>query len=394
MKRLSDMDSLKGTDIPRTPYFTKQEFDSRLQKIRDKMSETGIDVLLVNRPENICYLTGYHTFGGAYQCLIVPAEGEMFHILRYLECFLTRVYSIIEPTHIIIWDDTDDPLDITAQQLKTMGLEKSVIGIEGSFISASTANGLFGSDHGAMPDAEWRYADKIVQNARRLKSEAELNYLRKSGQMSVQGVKAGLDAVEAGKTDNHVAAAATAKLILEGSDHMLRSPIVNSGWRSGIPHTTFERTTIAKGETVLIELSGWYHRYVAPISRTAVVGSPDPKIQEMADVVMESLTRAVDLMKPGVTSGEVDEACRGIIEKAGYYENFRKRTGYSFGLTWPEDMSLQKDDPTVLQPGMVFHLPVALRDYGKSMVGLSVAVAITEDGTEVLTEFPDGLFIK
>lgn len=383
------MDFLKEMKFPRELHFSEEEFARRLGGVRERMAKEGLDVLLLHRKESIHYLTGYQTLGGGYQCLLVPQEGEPVHILRFLESFLSNIYSCIKPEQVTIWDDTEDPYLLTAQKLKEMGFSNSNIGLEAEYISASVSQQL--RDH--LSSASWRVADGIVCAAREIKSKAELEYMRKAGELSVAGAKAAFEAARVGATDNEVAAAAAAKMLSEGSEYMPYDPIVTSGWRSGIPHTTFERQVLREGDTILVEHTGCYRRYHAPIMRTAVLGQPSTKVKEMADVVLEALGRATRVMKLGITSGEVDDACRSYIEETGYYFNFRKRTGYSVGLSWPDSLSLKKDDPTVLQPGMVFHLPVALRDYGKSVVGFSVTAAVTDEGIDVLTEYPKGLVV-
>ena len=93
------------------------------------------------------------------------------------------------------------------------------------------------------------------------------------------------------------------------------------------------------------------------------------------------------------SSGEVDLASRSIIERAGLWDNYRKRTGYSVGIgfsSWVEGAiaSLKEDDPTVLAPGMCFHIPIALQLYGEAGVGFSETVTVTETGVEVLGKHP------
>lgn len=56
-----------------------------------------------------------------------------------------------------------------------------------------------------------------------------------------------------------------------------------------------------------------------------------------SDGGIAALDAAIDVIRCDVTSGEVDQACRGVIEKAGLYEKFRKRTGYSIGLAYAPD---------------------------------------------------------
>jgi Xaa-Pro dipeptidase len=86
------------------------------------------------------------------------------------------------------------------------------------------------------------------------------------------------------------------------------------------------------------------------------------------------------------------------IARAGFEANYRKRTGYSVGVSYPPDwgeghiLSLRHGDPTPLEPGMVFHVVPALREYGRWAVGVSETVLVTPDGCEVLTNFPRRLF--
>jgi Xaa-Pro dipeptidase len=146
-------------------------------------------------------------------------------------------------------------------------------------------------------------------------------------------------------------------------------------------------------------MTGVYGRYVGPLMRSASLGEPSQKVRRMADLCIEGLNRAIAAVRPGVTAGSVDDACRGLMEESGVYESFRKRTGYSVGLAFPPNwneghiVSLRKNDPTVLAPGMVFHIPPALRDYGVSCVGFSETVVVTETGCEVLTNFPRELVV-
>lgn len=155
-----------------------------------------------------------------------------------------------------------------------------------------------------------------------------------------------------------------------------------------------------RGDTQLLEVSGTIQRYSGALVRASTVGPPSDLVRRLADVCIEALNRAIGTIKPGVTCGEVDLACRGTIERAGFYNYFRKRTGYSLGIAFAPDwgeghiVSLKKDDPTPLEPGMVFHMPPALRVPAQCGVGFSETVLVTASGCEVLTDFPRELVIR
>ena len=79
-------------------------------------------------------------------------------------------------------------------------------------------------------------------------------------------------------------------------------------------------------------------------------------------------------------------AAQAVIDKAGYTESFRKRLGYGMGISFAPDwgeggiIGLNKGVTAELEPGMVFHLPPALRIYGVFTVGVSETIAVTDTG--------------
>lgn len=378
-------------NIKKNLVFPVEEYRRRVEAVQKGIQEQDLKGLILFSPEHIFYLSGFQTFGYfSYQSMVVPAEGEPVLILRFLESFLAEHYSWVE--QVERWDDHEDPVDVTVRVLRERGLDTGRLGTEdnGFYMPYTVRRRLMD----ALSDATLVDGTSLVERVRIRKSPAELEYIRKAARYSAIGMEAGVRECVAGKTENDVAAAIFDAMTRAGSEYSPHDPIVTSGWRSGIPHTTYERRPLEPGDTVLMEITGTYHRYVAPHMRTAVVGRASRKVREMADLVLEGLNAAIAAIRPGVTSGEVDDACRVIMEKAGYYENFRKRTGYSVGFGFPPSwneghiVSLRKGDPTVLEPGMVFHLPVALRDYGVSCVGMSETVLVTETGCEVLTDFP------
>ncbi len=378
-------------NIPRNLVFSEEEYRRRMNAVQAGMKDRDLTALLLFGPEHIFYLSGYQTFGYfSYQALILPAEGEPILVLRFLESFLARHYSWV--SQVECWEDHEDPVAVTAGVLKKHNLAKGRIGIEDRGFYMPLAISLRFRE--ALPESYFEDGARLVEQVRVRKSPEELAYMRKAAEYSSLGIAAGVRECKVGSTENDVAAAIYDAMTRAGSEYSPHDPIVTSGWRSGIPHTTYERRRLEPGDTVLIEVTGNYHRYVAPLMRTAVIGSSSPKVREMASLVIEGLESAIAAMRPGITSGEVDDVCRGIMERAGYYESFRKRTGYSVGFGFPPSwneghiVNLRKGDRTPLEPGMVFHLPVALRDYGISCVGLSETVLITESGCEVLTSYP------
>lgn len=117
----------------------------------------------------------------------------------------------------------------------------------------------------------------------------------------------------------------------------------------------------------------------------------------MMKVCQDALAAALDEIRPGVACEVPHIACQKVIDAAGYTDNFRKRLGYSVGISFAPDwgegaiLSLNAGVKTALQPGMTFHLPPALRIYGRFTVGVSETIVVTETGWRQLGTVPRAL---
>ncbi len=120
----------------------------------------------------------------------------------------------------------------------------------------------------------------------------------------------------------------------------------------------------------------------------------------MALASRDALNAAKAAIRAGVTSHEVDLAARSVMRAAGFAQYFMHRTGYSIGIGVPPDwgegriMSINANDPTVLEPGMCFHLIPDLKVVHQGGVVLSESVVVTATGHELLTDFPQEIVVK
>jgi Xaa-Pro dipeptidase len=128
--------------------------------------------------------------------------------------------------------------------------------------------------------------------------------------------------------------------------------------------------------------------------RTAWLGEPPPLARRLESVVQDGLAAALATARPGVTCADVHRAVQRVIDAAGMTERYRKRTGYSLGISFAPDwgewqvLSLFEGIDIPLEPGMCFHVPTALREYGAFTVGLSESIVITPGGCRILGTVP------
>jgi Xaa-Pro aminopeptidase len=167
---------------------------------------------------------------------------------------------------------------------------------------------------------------------------------------------------------------------------------------------------IRRGDAVLIDLwnrlEGDPDACVADITWTAFCGETvPPKVESIFQIVKEARDTAVDYMQRRLSAGEtvfgyeVDDACRSVIDGAGYGEAFFHRTGHSLGPTGHfigvNIDNLETQDRRSLLPGVMFSIEpgIYLPDYDFDDSGESKGLGIRSeidcyvhpDGVEVTT---------
>lgn len=369
--------------------FPKEEHAARLTRLRRVLKERGLDLYLTSSAENIFYLCGQQTPGYyTFQCLAVPAKGAPFLMLRDLEIYNARANSFLN--QVIGYADDADPAIAVAQILNKRGFKGQRIAVDQNawFLTVNLYSRLR-SRLGRMEDGSG-----IVEALRRVKSKAELAALRKSAKANDAGMRAGLDAVRSGATENDVAADIMHAMIKAGSEYVGMEPFVVSGPRSGFPHATWRRRRMRKKDVVILETAACYNRYHAALFRTVAIGSIPSRARDMYAVCQDALGAGTKKLKPGNTCADVHHAVQAVIDSAGQTAGYRKRSGYSLGISFAPDwgegniLSLYCGVDVVLEPGMVFHVPITLRDYGKFTVAVSESLVVTEKGARRLSRLP------
>lgn len=361
--------------------FPKAEYDRRVALVRQGLATAGLDAMVVTGPENIFYLTGQQTPGYyTFQALVLPVDGDPIFAIRQLEYFNFIANTFI--TDVAVYQDSDDPVAFLTRLLADRGLKGKRVAIDkrGWFLPIAVYESM---QHalGTIGDAAG-----IVEKHRMVKSPLELDKIARAAAYVDAGMKAGAAVVRPGSTENDVVAAMMSSAIAAGSEYLGMEPLVSSGPRSGIPHGTWKRRRLERGDAVFLEMAACHDRYHAALMRTAWIGKPPQQASEMMKVCLEALQVSLETIRPGIRCEVPHLAAQAVIDKAGYTDSFRKRLGYSIGISFAPDwgeggiIGLNKGVTTLLQPGMVFHLPPALRIYGRFTVGVSETIAITETG--------------
>lgn len=380
---------LTSRPISKELAFAESEYRLRVEKVREVMDERGLDVLLVTYVPDLSYLSGYQSFGsGWYSCMVLPREGEPTLHMHALEIGPTILTSWVKDVRAVRWGDNDGVGGALAGILKERKLERKRIGIEikRPGVSVDLYEGL----KRALPDATLVDASDVVAHPRMVKSPAELQYMRSSAQITMKALDAVLPVIKAGITDNQIAAVLYETLVREGSEYFSTQPIVSAGQRNCFGHTTFRRTAIRTGDTVVLEFGAAYQRYTSAIFHTVAIGKPSPLVEKRARIINETLDLLFQSVKPGRTAHDVARDIGAGMNEISAVPSSSRVYGYSIGLglppTWGEDIYFIREGLDLeLKPGMTFHSPLGVRIPETPGVGFSETWVVTETGCEILT---------
>ena len=388
------LDMLDG--LPQEPAFPVAEYETRLAAVREGMRERDIKVLVVQHPANVLYLTGYQTFSSnAGECVVVPLEGDPILLVPAPELGGALVHTWLDDRRGYAPDRSN--AQYIADTLRDKRLGGAKVGVEKASygLPAAMYDGLVA----ALPKARFIDGSGIVEAVKTVKSSREIEHIRAAAKRTDAGMAAAIDAAREGATDNDVAAAASQAIVAAGSEYMCLSPVVTSGRRSGILHSTHKRNRLQTGDVVLLEMGGCIHRYTAPTMRTVFIGEPPAEARRMAEACLVALGNVLNTIRAGVTADDVARAGWEGMNMAGdgfvFHGNFGYAVGAGFPPTWADDTAaIMSGIDTVLRPGMVFHHPVALRRMGRYGTAFSETTVVTENGCEVLTSSPREVVIR
>ncbi|MFI7493886.1 M24 family metallopeptidase [Kocuria sp. M4R2S49] len=398
-----------ATPDTRPALFSPAEYDRRLQAVRRKMDFQGLRALVVTDPANIFYLTGYDAWSFyTPQMLFVPERGEMLLYLREIDAHGAFRTSWLPPEQVVGYPERYvhrphlHPFDWVSFDLRRRGriapAATGCVGLEmeSHFFSPKGYRSLVN----ALP--EWTLVDsfELVNWARAVKSDAEIQYMRTAARVTTVAMQAAIDAIEPGVPQNRVAAQ-IARAQAEGVDDAWGDfpaivPMLPTGASADTPHLTWSDRILREGDAVVVELSGAHRRYHAPLARTVMLGPPSGELLRLEAAVAEGLQAVLDTMAEGVPVRELASAWNWSLAKHGLEKH--SRLGYSIGIGYPPDwgertISIRTEDESVLAENMTFHVICGMwmTGYGYEV---SESVRVTRTGVETFTSFPRAIIRK
>jgi Xaa-Pro aminopeptidase len=349
---------------------------ARQNTLREQLASHRLDALLVSHLPNIRYLCG---FTGSAGFLVVAEGGSVFFTdVRYD----TQAREEVKGAKIVI--ARKSVLEALAAWIESPKKRASrwTIGVEAEHLTVAERKKILEK----LPSGvRLKNAPALVERARMVKDEEELESIRAAVQLGATLFDEALRVIRPGAKESEVAAEMEYAARRAGADEMSFPTIIASGARSALPHGRASQQEIASGGFVVCDFGVILAGYCSDQTRTVWVGATNKEAPAVYDAVKEAQLAAIAAVRLGATVGDVDAAARKVLRKQGLGRYFTHSTGHGVGLEIHEAPRVAAGQKEVLKPGMVITIEPGVYFPGKWGIRIEDMVAVREGGCEVLT---------
>jgi len=224
-----------------------------------------------------------------------------------------------------------------------------------------------------------------VEQLRLIKDRDEIDRIRESVVLAASLFQVALSAIRPGQPEGLVAGEMELQARRAGAEKMSFDTIVAAGPRSALPHGRASTQPIPGDGFIILDWGVILASYCSDMTRTVHLGPVSTAHRRMYEAVREAQLASIEAVRPAATAGEVDQAARKVLQKAGYGAYFTHSTGHGVGLEVHESPRLAKGQTQRLAPGMVITIEPGVYIPDDGGVRIEDMVLVTESGHEVLT---------
>jgi len=396
-----------GEGIPAKEFCQRREALSRqlepssllVMKAAESKTRNG-DVSYKYRQEsNFYYLTG---IGIPSVYLLVSKDGMAINGKRYKSViFLPEMY--LEETKEILTCPGDTLISNAEFQtvfrsalgeFKTLYLSAPDLGFiydwlgdKPYFIEKNARKALTA----VYPGLKIKSAGEKTAGLRVIKSPSETNLIRKAIGMTGDGLAGAIRRCRPGIWEYELQAEIEYEMLRQGADYWAFPSIIGSGPNSLIFHYDENHRQAQDGELVVMDVGAEYCNHAADITRTIPVSGKFTKAQsEVYSVVLQAQEEIISIIRPGITSSDLDDKCLAVFMREGYHQYYGHGVTHQLGLDVHDAAAgdtLKAGMIITIEPGIYIPASDTLLPPEYRGIGIRIEddVLVTEKGAEVLS---------
>ena len=227
-----------------------------------------------------------------------------------------------------------------------------------------------------------RRASELIGPLRIVKSDEELERIKRAGELVSVGVDVALDRARPGISERLLRSEIETALWQGGAESM-DFVVVQAGPESASPHHDAGPREIRAGEPVLFDIAVRVDGYFADITQQVFLGTPPEDYVRTYEAVFAAQEAGVCASQVGAPIESVDRAARQALADAGF--TLAGRTGHGLGLDVHEPPSVVAGNEETIRPGMVFTVEPGIYLPGRYGVRIEDTVVATPQGAVRVT---------
>lgn len=393
--------------------FSKREYAERLTRLREAMARENIDVLFLQSPESMCYLSGYESaWYQSGETPAAPVTTVVVHVDHDDFIFFDDYYHSVHARYHTVANDIRvhggewsqvfaEPYDFIAAELKASGWLPGVAGFE---MGAYRPNRHYSELYQAAFEANGATvvdATKLVREVRSVKSPAEMRCIETAAAIADIGLRAVVDNLQPGMTELELWGVIFAAMTKAGGENPSIPMLVESGLKQVAGHSLASRKQIMPGEVLFVDVCGVFNRYHADQGRMFCIGEPDRVAMDRINTTAGVFKEIESILRPNIPLNEINHLTKSYYEEAGLWGEHSYIGGYELGISFPPDWVgdfiygvHDLDDERPLGPGKVVNHEAQF--YLPNLAGFSILVdtiRVREDDASFVSRFPRELVV-
>lgn len=372
----------------------KEEFRQRIDKLKGKMREAGIDLLFVYgdeyRKENLRYVSNYWPIferGG----MLLHVDGEPIVLCAPEGEQVAREMSVWDDVRMLpdflcvtVPDAIDYPqahytsFKVLAEETKGNG-KLGIVGLDAMSAGLlDIVKEAFGKE---IVDANY-----ILYELRKTKTDNEIACLREAARIADESMKAVMQADIIGMTERAACGIAEGKARAEGAEHIIFTVFGSGGRTATIVGRPTEKR-IEDGDMIMLALAVQYEGYVATCEAPFAVGNPTKETQRVLDVLIRASAAGIPHLKAGTPMKDFVKAVRNVFREEGLAEYDIYPPLHGIGCAEAESPYPDENTERVFEAGMTVNTDISLFGLPGGSCRIEEGFVITAEGAQTLSPF-------
>jgi Xaa-Pro dipeptidase len=319
-------------------------YQDRLQKVRNEITKQGLDALFVfadcYRMSNARWLVDYRTIDGVYPqpmlLYITVDENPIFFLPK------SEMESAARASKMHLFGG--DIREIRADLKPLLAQKRSSLkrlGISGySFMDLE----IYLPIKEGLPDTKIE-PSMIIETFKAVKTEAELNSMRRAARCTNAGFQMIYDALEPGITELELTSLCYAAMFANGAHAIAYDIMIQSGPNTQVLFLRPTNRVIQDGDIILADVGCRVNDWSADYARTYALGKVKPHHKDLMEKCTIGFEQGLNKICAGMNGADADRIIKEEYRKLGVeqflYEVSEGRTGaHATGMDPEEEIPI------------------------------------------------------